>query len=391
MESCDRIEVVAFLSAVIQKRRGESRAEKGVFMEEKKKFIVNMAFYGIIVILILLLCQYVLPIMTPFIIAFCVAAIINALTKRMKIRPEKLRRLLAVVFCALIYGVALLAVVLVGSKLVRVVIDLVSGIPSLFAEVILPWLQSNADQLETAVTPYDTMLATTIDSITGSMLKSISQFVTEFSTKAMMWVTSSATSIPNLIVDLVIMVISTFFMALDFDMVWGFLKKLIPAKQHSLLNTGAHYTKTMILVYIKSYSLLFVLTFVELTIGFLILRIPNAFILAFAIAVFDLMPVLGTGGVLLPWALVMLIMDDYVMAVGLLVLYLVITGIRNTLEPKIVGKQIGLHPLATLAAMILGLRLFGLVGLFVFPIALTVANAMHRSQEASKTETSASA
>ena len=67
-------------------------------------------------------------------------------------------------------------------------------------------------------------------------------------------------------------------------------------------------------------------------------------------------------------------------AVGLLVLYLVITGIRQTLEPKIVGKQIGLHPLATLVAMLLGLELFGLLGLFGVPILVAVINSMYRSK-----------
>ena len=362
-------------------------------MEAKKTFIINMAFYGIIIVLILLACQYVVPIMTPFIIGFCVAALVNSLTKKMKIKPEKIRRLVAVLFCGLIYGIVLVVAVLVGSKLVRLVVDLVSGIPALFTNVLIPWLQGSADQLETAVTPYDMMLATTIDSMTASMLKSISQFVTDFSAKAVVWITSQATSIPSLIVDIVIMVISTFFMVLDFDTVLNFLKKLIPSQKRELVETGAHYTKTMILVYIKSYSLLFMLTFLELSIGFLIMGINNAVILALAIAVFDLMPVLGTGGVLLPWMLVTLIMKDYTRAISLLVLYLVIAGVRNTLEPKIVGKQIGLHPLATLMAMLLGLRLFGLVGLFAFPITLTVANAMRRSKKktAKSAETTATA
>lgn len=350
-------------------------------MEAKKKFIVNVLFYGIIILIVLLVCQYILPIMMPFVIAFCVAALVNAASKRMKLRKESLRRLIAIIMCGLIYSVVFIAVVFIGAKVVSAVADVLVKIPQLFTTYVMPWLESSANDLETAVTPYDSMLASWIDTIASDLLKSLSQFVTSVSGKALVWVTSSATAIPSVIVDIVIMVIATFFLVLDFDKVWGFLIKLVPSKQRDLLNTGAHYTKTMVLVYIKSYSLLFLLTFVELTIGFLILKIPNAAVLAIAIAVFDLMPVLGTGGVLLPWALMMLIMENYVMAIGILVLYLIITGIRNTLEPKIVGKQIGLHPLATLAAMLLGLRLFGLVGMFALPIALTVANAMRRTRQ----------
>ncbi len=110
----------------------------------------------------------------------------------------------------------------------------------------------------------------------------------------------------------------------------------------------------------------------ELLIGFSILKIPYAFILSIAIAVFDILPVLGTGGILIPWAIILVIMKNVPLAIGILLLYLFILIVRNMLEPKIVGKQIGLHPLATLAAMFLGLSLIGVVGMLIFPVALTV-------------------
>jgi len=104
------------------------------------------------------------------------------------------------------------------------------------------------------------------------------------------------------------------------------------------------------------------------------------------ISIFDLMPILGTGGIVLPWALLSLMLGNWVRAVGLLVLYLVITGIRQTLEPKIVGKQIGLHPLATLVSMLLGLKLFGIVGLFGVPVVVAVTTAMYRSRRKNEAE-----
>ena len=103
-----------------------------------------------------------------------------------------------------------------------------------------------------------------------------------------------------------------------------------------------------------------------------LLGMPYPALLALGIAVFDILPVLGTGGVLLPWAAVLFIIEEHGLAIGLLVLYLVILVVRNMVEPRIVGRQIGLHPLATLAALFLGLKLFGLVGLVAFPVALTV-------------------
>lgn len=147
---------------------------------------------------------------------------------------------------------------------------------------------------------------------------------------------------------------------------------MIPAEKEKTVGNTLAYVKNILFIYLRSYLLLFLLTFAELFLGFLILRIPYAGVLAFAIAVFDILPVLGTGGILLPWAAVLLIMGNTPLALGILVLYIVITAIRNTLEPKIVGKQIGLHPLATLIAMFIGLRILGIAGMVIFPVGLSV-------------------
>jgi len=248
----------------------------------------------------------------------------------------------------------------------------------------MPFLDRLATRLETAVTPYDTQLASYIDSLTSSVVSNLGKFATDFSKTAVVFVTNCATSIPGLIVQIVITVISTFFIILDYEKICKFLLMLIPSSKRELFSTSLHYTKTMITVYIKSYSLLFLLTFVELSVGFLILGIKHAILLAVMISIFDLMPILGTGGIVLPWALLSLMLGDWLRAVGLLVLYLVITGIRQTLEPKIVGKQIGLHPLATLVSMLLGLKLFGIVGLFGVPVVVAVTTAMYRTRR--KTE-----
>lgn len=82
--------------------------------------------------------------------------------------------------------------------------------------------------------------------------------------------------------------------------------------------------------------------------------------------------ILGTGLVLLPWALVAGVMGNMFLAIGMLALYVVITAIRNVVEPKLVGRKIGLHPLATLISMFVGLQLFGILGMFLFPLLLSL-------------------
>ena len=123
---------------------------------------------------------------------------------------------------------------------------------------------------------------------------------------------------------------------------------------------------------LASYALILCITFAELSIGLSVLRVPNAVLIALCIAVFDILPVLGTGGIMIPWGIICLILGKWVLGFGLLVLYVIITVVRNIIEPKIVGYQVGLHPVVTLLCMLTGLQFFGLLGLFGFPITLSL-------------------
>jgi len=85
------------------------------------------------------------------------------------------------------------------------------------------------------------------------------------------------------------------------------------------------------------------------------------------ISFIDAFPVLGTGGVLVPWAIYEFLTKDIRMGVSLLILYVIVLVIRQMIEPKVVGEQIGLHPLMTLITMYLGMKFFGLPGLIFGP------------------------
>ena len=125
-------------------------------------------------------------------------------------------------------------------------------------------------------------------------------------------------------------------------------------------------------VCIRSYALIMFITFVELSIGLSVIRVERAMLVALLIAIFDILPVLGTGGIMIPWAILTALGGNVPRALALLVVYVIITIIRNIIEPRIVGKQIGLHPVLTLMSMFVGTHLFGVVGLFGLPILLSL-------------------
>jgi sporulation integral membrane protein YtvI len=120
--------------------------------------------------------------------------------------------------------------------------------------------------------------------------------------------------------------------------------------------------------YLKAYLLLFLLTFSELFLGFSILRVEYALLLALLVSLVDLLPVLGVGIVLVPWSIVMLLQRDYRLGAGLLILYGTVLLVRQIMEPRLVGKSLGLHPLITLFASYAGWRLFGVLGMLLGPV-----------------------
>ncbi|MBQ8432845.1 MAG: sporulation integral membrane protein YtvI [Clostridia bacterium] len=121
--------------------------------------------------------------------------------------------------------------------------------------------------------------------------------------------------------------------------------------------------------YLRVYLLLLLLTFGELLFGFLLLGVEYAFLLAVVVAVVDLLPILGVGTVLVPWALVVLLQKNYFLGFGLLILYAAVVILRQLLEPRLMGKSLGLSPLLALFAGYAGWRLLGFWGMALGPVA----------------------
>ena len=346
--------------------------------EKKIQFIVNTIFYGAIVCIVLIACSYLIPILFPFIISFVFASILVVPARILAGKNSKIRRVCAIAvgvvfFAALFWGVAVLGVALVDWFM-----GFLKFVPRLYQEEILPMLNYIYMEITERMTFVDPELTEKINEVFQNFIGNIGNYISSFSMNAIKVISGGIAGIPGLIIKLILMVISCFFFLLDYDKIMAFFAGLVPKGKEKAFETIQWYVKNTLLVYIRSYTLLFLMTYVELTIGFQILGIPYAPIIALIIAVFDILPVLGTGGILLPWTVVLLVMKNYPMGIGMFVLYLIITIIRNTMEPKLVGKQIGLHPLATMISLYVGLKIIGFWGMLIFPTTLAVISSMKK-------------
>lgn len=168
-------------------------------------------------------------------------------------------------------------------------------------------------------------------------------------------------------------IISAFLISAKLPRIRRWIRKRLPQQQLKSLLDAVKRMKTAIGGWFLAQCKLIGVAFVVLAVGFWILRIPYAPLWAAGVALVDAFPVLGTGTVLLPWAAVSLLQGDTPRALGLLGLYIAATLIRSVLEPKLVGRHLGLDPLVTLAALYAGYQLWGIGGMILSPLLAVMA------------------
>lgn len=188
-----------------------------------------------------------------------------------------------------------------------------------------------------------------------------------------------AMNIPGIIVAFIIGCLASFYMLFDYDRITGFFNKQLSKNTKKIIYIFNHNVMWSIFKMMFSYIILSIICFLEIAIGFLILGVKDAWFLAFLIAVLDVLPILGSGGILVPWSIIGFLTKNPVIGFGMLILWGVIVLVRQILEPKIVGSQIGLHPLITIMALFIGLKTMGGLGLLMAPLYVIVCKKMNEA------------
>ncbi len=345
-------------------------------IERRKRFIINVLYWAIIIGILMLFFRYLLGIIWPFFFAFLFAAAmtpaIRWLTAKCRIKHSISVALCLLVFFAVLGG----AIIAVTAAAVGGIQDFIVWLPSLYSDVIEPamstaaaWIQEMAERIGPEATEL-------VGQVLPNIISSVGSAVTRLSVQIMGVVSGWVTQLPRRLLYTLICVIATVFMTADFQRITAFLMRQIPARPRLVVSKAKETFVVVILKYGKSYGLIMCITFCELLAGLLILRQRYAPLIALVIAIFDIFPIIGAGLFLLPWAIVSMLAGSTAKGLGILALYIVITVVRQIIEPRIVGHQVGLHPVVTLTAMIVGTSLFGGVGLLGMPIACAIIKSL---------------
>ena len=347
-------------------------------VEKKRRFLINFAYLAVIAAIAVVLIKYAMPMLTPFVAGFVIAYLLKNLIRPLAKKTGLPWKLCAIIVVLIFYLLVGVIVSLLGVQILSGAADLIRSIPDLYNKEIQPLFLNVIWNVEEFLLRLDPSLVSTLNRLSSDMLSSIGQMVSSLSVQAMSLVTSLAYSLPGLFIQLVLLIISTFFIAIDYDNLKGFCLRQMNDTAMNIFLEIKEYVVGTLWVCIRSYAIIMTITFIEISIGLSILSVPHAILIAGAIAIFDILPVVGTGGIMLPWALLAAVSGNFRLGLGLLLLYVVITVIRNIIEPKIVGGQLGLHPIVTLSSMFAGVQLLGVVGLFGFPIGLSLLVYLNR-------------
>lgn len=183
-------------------------------------------------------------------------------------------------------------------------------------------------------------------------------------------------AVPRVLLFIIVAVIASIYFALDLERINNGVRAVLPERAMRWLSGLRRSFFEVGIKYIRSYFFLMLLTFTVMLIGLFILKRPYALLLAFIIALLDVLPVLGVGTVLIPWGIYEIALADTSLGVGILVLFGIYGLIRQLAEPRILGKQLGLHPVLSLVLIYVSYTVFGIAGILMVPLLVVIINAV---------------
>lgn len=324
--------------------------------------------------------RYLLTIFLPFLIAFITALSLRRSSLRVAKGKESIARIVRVFMVILLLSAILFLLIFAVTAAIRQLGDFISD----FSEEseIYTDLGKMLDKMslflaelpffsgEDALTMRENLLSVLTDFLKNTVM-SLAARLPE-------WIGALVSAVPKFLLFFAVTVISAIYFCLDLEKITSFFHNRLQGNTKKIVSVISGECGHAVLKYIKAYLVLFFFTFAELFIGFALLKERYAFLLALFTALVDVLPVLGTGTVLVPWALWLFLTGHTAGAVGLLVLYVVIALVRQVMEPKILGAGMGVSPLLTLIAIYAGLKLFGFWGMILMPpLVMIVKNSLH--------------
>ena len=358
-------------------------------VEKYRGRLIKVAYFALLLGAFYLFMKYAFTLFLPFMIAFVIATLLQKPVDRLSKNKYISRGFASAALSLLVYSI-------IGTRIAFVGVWLVGELKSFFEFLagkfnalpefigmlegkILNFIKFLPDKMEASaaakISEWAKLLsedtAAGASSIGGAVLKKIDL---NWIASPLSGIVSTAMQLPSFLIAFVITIISTCFLTTDYGRLKNFVKRQLPKDRVEGISSGKKILKKSLKNLGKAYLAIMGITFVEMLIGLLILRLIGIlhtdyiFVIAFITAIVDIFPIFGTGTILIPWSLYSLVTGNYGMALGIIIIYIVISVLRQFIEPKMVATNLGLPPIVTIAGIYIGLKLFGVLGVFIVPI-----------------------
>ena len=321
--------------------------------------------FAMLLLGVYLLLTYAKTIVVVVAVVWGVSVVIHSLAERTAKKIKLPKKLLAALYLILLLVLLAIAAFFAVYRLLRELEEL-----ALWMEENRSMIEQKIDGVSESVKNFFSRLP--LGNAAGeegqpSLGVSVDSMASEIVQNALSTLGGLLRATPKALVTVVVTVMACFYLSMDYEGLRDRLLSLLPAERRQGAERFRKKAGAAVRSYLRAYLLLLLLTFVEVFLGLLILGKSYAFLLALLIALVDILPILGVGTVLVPWAIVMLLLKNYYFGFGLLILYGVVTIVRQIAEPHLVGGSLGIHPLVSLLFLFAGLELFGFFGMILGP------------------------
>ena len=338
---------------------------------DKNQNLIKVLKILVIFVAIYILFSYFGSYFLPFLIGYILCIILYPLFKFFnniyKI-PKPLASILCIVICIFLVGI--IGVGIVG-QIVKEGKEFIKDLPY-YIDAVKQTFTSFNNKLQSMFSILPHNLENIIFNFSNNILNIAGDFLANGLKNTSINVIKK---VPNFLMMIIISLISCHLL-IDKENIERFLLRQIPKNYKDKIFIVKDGIYNAVFGYIKAQAIIMCLIASICFIGLVFIKGPYALFIAFIIGVVDALPVFGSGFILWPWALYSAITGNYGMAIGLIVIYLIILITRQFVEPKIVGKQIGIHPLITLMSIYIGLKIFGVFGFIIGPIIMIIIKAL---------------
>ena len=330
-------------------------------------FVILLGF----ILLLWLFMEYLFPILFPFLLgtalAFAAEPAVALIRKHLKLQ----RWLSSAISVSLTLLLVLTLLVFLGSFVLRELRLLTGALPSLW-QTVQQGLLRLQELLFHLISKTPERIRPMLEQSVTNLLGNHNVMMERVASKIPSLATRVISVFPDGALTLGTALISSYMISARLPKIKNYMQLHLPNMLRTQYIPMLQRIKTAVAGWLKAQCKLSAVSCGILTVGFILLRIPFAPVWAFLIALVDALPLLGTGTVLLPWALICLLQENYLLGAGLAGIYAATALSRTILEPRLLGKQLGLDPLVTLAALYVGYKFWGFGGMLLAPVFVVI-------------------